>query len=125
MQYDLTDNITSNTPNGSAIFGVFSDKSTKELEKSLSSLDVAKIKETIKKSSFEGKINQSLCVYETSNKKLDKIYLIGLGEKNKYNEKKFLKSINSFSKICKTENIKNIYLGVSSFINSFISLNSL
>ena len=34
MQYDLTDNITSNTPNGSAIFGVFSDKSTKELEKS-------------------------------------------------------------------------------------------
>ncbi|MBT3519978.1 MAG: leucyl aminopeptidase [Gammaproteobacteria bacterium] len=122
MQYDLTDNITSNTPNGSAIFGVFSDKSTKELEKSLSSLDVAKIKETIKKSSFEGKINQSLCVYETSNKKLDKIYLIGLGEKNKYNEKKFLKSINSFSKICKTENIKNIYLGVSSFINDKFSI---
>ena len=122
MQYDLTDNITSNTPNGSAIFGVFSDKSTKELEKSLSSLDVAKIKETIKKSSFEGKINQSLCVYETSNKKLDKIYLIGLGEKNKYNEKKFLKSISSFSKICKTENIKNIYLGVSSFINDKFSI---
>ena len=122
MQYDLTDNITSNTPNGSAIFGVFSDKSTKELEKSLSSLDVAKIKETIKKSSFEGKINQSLCVYETSNKKLNKIYLIGLGEKNKYNEKKFLKSINSFSKICKTENIKNIYLGVSSFINDKFSI---
>jgi leucyl aminopeptidase len=92
------------------------------LEKSLSSLDVAKIKETIKKSSFEGKINQSLCVYETSNKKLDKIYLIGLGEKNKYNEKKFLKSINSFSKICKTENIKNIYLGVSSFINDKFSI---
>jgi len=122
MQYDLTDNITSNTPNGSAIFGVFSDKSTKELEKSLSSLDVAKIKETIKKSSFEGKINQSLCVYETSNKKLNKIYLIGLGEKNKYNEKKFLKSISSFSKICKTENIKNIYLGVSSFINDKFSI---
>ena len=83
MQYDLTDNITSNTPNGAAIFGVFSDKSVKELAKSLSALDIAKIKETIKKSSFEGKTNESLCVYETSNKKLDKIYLIGLGEKNK------------------------------------------
>ncbi|MDC0482150.1 leucyl aminopeptidase [Gammaproteobacteria bacterium] len=122
MQYDLTDNITSNTPNGSAIFGVFSDKSVKELAKSLNALDIAKIKETIKKSSFEGKTNESLCVYETSNKKLDKIYLIGLGEKNKYNEKNFLKSINSFSKICKSENIKNIYLGVGSFINEKVSI---
>ena len=61
MQYDLTDNITSNTPNGAAIFGVFSDKSVKELAKSLSALDIAKIKETIKKSSFEGKANESLC----------------------------------------------------------------
>ena len=122
MQYDLTDNITSNTPNGSAIFGVFSDKSLKELQKSLSVTDIAKIKETIKKSSFEGKINQSLCVYETSNKKLDKIFLIGLGEKNKYNEKNFLKSVIALSKICKSENIKNIYLGASTLINDKIDM---
>ena len=122
MQYDLTDNITSNTPNGSAIFGVFSDKSLKELQKSLSVTDIAKIKETIKKSSFDGKANQSLCVYETSNKKLDKIFLIGLGEKNKYNEKNFLKSVIALSKICKSENIKNIYLGASTLINDKIDM---
>ena len=77
MQYDLTDNITSIDVNGAAIFGVFADKNIKILAKYLKTTDIAKIKEIIKKSSFEGKINQSLCIYDTSNKKLEKIYLFG------------------------------------------------
>ena len=120
MQYDLTDNITSIDVNGAAIFGVFADKNIKILAKYLKTTDIAKIKEIIKKSSFEGKINQSLCIYDTSNKKLEKIYLVGLGEKNKYSEKSFLKAVSSLSKICKNNNLKNIFLSIDSLLTDKI-----
>lgn len=120
MQYDLTDNITSIDVNGAAIFGVFTDKNIKILAKYLKTTDIAKIKEIIKKSSFEGKINQSLCIYDTSNKKLEKIYLVGLGEKNKYSEKSFLKAVSSLSKICKNNNLKNIFLSIDSLLTDKI-----
>ena len=110
MQYDLTTNITSISAKGSAIFGVYDDKNISNLAKHFNNKDVAKFKDMIKKSSFEGKINQSLCMYDVSNSKLDKVYLVGLGEKNKFNEKKFLKSIIYVSNLCKKENIKNIFL---------------
>lgn len=120
MQYDLTDNITSIDVNGAAIFGVFTDKNIKILAKYLKTTDIAKIKEIIKKSSFEGKINQSLCIYDTSNKKLEKIYLVGLGEKNKYSEKSFLKAVSTLSKICKNNNLKNIFLSIDSLLTDKI-----
>ena len=120
MQYDLTDNITSIDVNGAAIFGVFADKNIKILAKYLKTTDIAKIKEIIKKSSFEGKINQSLCIYDTSNKKLEKIYLVGLGEKNKYSEKSFLKAVSTLSKICKNNNLKNIFLSIDSLLTDKI-----
>ena len=120
MQYDLTDNITSIDVNGAAIFGVFTDKNIKILAKYLKTTDIAKIKEIIKKSSFEGKINQSLCIYDTSNKKLEKIYLVGLGEKNKYSEKSFLKAVSALSKICKNNNLKNIFLSIDSLLTDKI-----
>lgn len=120
MQYDLTDNITSIDVNGAAIFGVFTDKNIKILAKYLKTTDIAKIKEIIKKSSFEGKINQSLCIYDTSNKKLEKIYLVGLGEKNKYSEKSFLKAVSALSKICKNNNLKNIFLNIDSLLTDKI-----
>tara|TARA_A100000164_G_scaffold177647_1_gene157744 strand:+ start:1483 stop:2988 length:1506 start_codon:yes stop_codon:yes gene_type:complete len=120
MQYDLTDNITSIDVNGAAIFGVFADKNIKILAKYLKTTDIAKIKEIIKKSSFEGKINQSLCIYDTSNKKLEKIYLVGLGEKNKYSEKSFLKAVSTLSKICKNNNLKNIFLNIDSLLTDKI-----
>ena len=72
----------------------------------------------IKKSSFEGKINQSLCIYDVSNSKLDKVYLVGLGEKNKFNEKKFLKAVIYISNLCKKENIKNIFLDLDALISN-------
>ena len=112
MQYHLTDNITSNSTKGSAIFGVFSDKSTKELTGLIEKLDIAKITDTIKKSSFEGKINESLCIYDSTDKKLEKIYLVGLGDKDKYSEKSFLKVASSLSKLCRKENLKNIYIAL-------------
>ena len=93
MQYDLTTNITSISAKGSAIFGVYDDKNMSKLAKHFNNKDIAKFKDMIKKSSFEGKINQSLCIYDVSNSKLDKVYLVGLGEKNKFNEKKFLKAV--------------------------------
>ena len=120
MQYDLTDNITSIDVNGAAIFGVFTDKNIKILAKYLKTTDIAKIKEIIKKSSFEGKINQSLCIYDTSNKKLEKIYLVGLGEKNKYSERSFIKAVSALSKICKNNNIKNIFLNIDSLLTDKI-----
>ncbi len=101
MQYDLTDNITSISTKGSAIFGIFADKNVKILAKSVSATDLEKIKSIIKKTSFEGKISQSLCIYDLSNSKLEKIYLVGLGEKDKYNEKKFLKVVVALSDLCK------------------------
>ena len=120
MQYDLTDNITSIDVNGAAIFGVFADKNIKILAKYLKTTDIAKIKEIIKKSSFEGKINQSLCIYDTSNKKLEKIYLVGLGEKNKYSERSFIKAVSALSKICKNNNLKNIFLSIDSLLTDKI-----
>lgn len=120
MQYDLTDNITSIDVNGAAIFGVFTDKNIKILAKYLKTTDIAKIKEIIKKSSFEGKINQSLCIYDTSNKKLEKIYLVGLGEKNKYSERSFIKAVSALSKICKNNNLKNIFLSIDSLLTDKI-----
>ena len=120
MQYDLTDNITSIDVNGAAIFGVFTDKNIKILAKYLKTTDIAKIKEIIKKSSFEGKINQSLCIYDTSNKKLEKIYLVGLGEKNKYSERSFIKAVSALSKICKNNNLKNIFLNIDSLLTDKI-----
>ena len=116
MQYDLTNNITSINTKGSAIFGVFDDLNTKGLVKSLDSKDIGNIKDIIKKSSFEGKIGQSLCIYDALNSKLEKIYLVGLGKKNKYSEKNFLKAVNYASQICKKENLKNIFLGLDTFI---------
>ena len=59
MQYDLINNITSINTKGSAIFGIFDDLNTNGLVKSLDSKDISKIKDIIKKSSFEGKIGQS------------------------------------------------------------------
>ena len=82
MQYDLTNNITSINTKGSAIFGVFDDLNTKGLVKSLDTKDIGNLKNIIKNSSFEGKIGQSLCIYDVLNPKLEKIYLAGLGEKN-------------------------------------------
>ena len=120
MQYHLTDNITSNSIKGSAIFGVFSDKSTKALTGLVGKLDIAKITDTLKKSSFEGKINESLCIYDTTDKKLEKIYLVGLGDKDKYSEKSFLKVASSLSKLCKKEKLKNIYLALNTITNSEI-----
>ena len=120
MQYDLTDNITSIDVNGAAIFGVFTDKNIKILAKYLKTTDIAKIKEIIKKSSYEGKINQSLCIYDTSNKKLEKIYLVGLGEKNKYSERSFIKAVSALSKICKNNNLKNIFLSIDSLLTDKI-----
>ena len=120
MQYDLTDNITSIDVNGAAIFGVFTDKNIKILAKYLKTTDIAKIKEIIKKSSYEGKINQSLCIYDTSNKKLEKIYLVGLGEKNKYSERSFIKAVSALSKICKNNNLKNIFLNIDSLLTDKI-----
>ena len=120
MQYHLTDNITSNSIKGSAIFGVFSDKSTKVLTGLVGKLDIAKITDTLKKSSFEGKINESLCIYDTTDKKLEKIYLVGLGDKDKYSEKSFLKVASSLSKLCKKEKLKNIYLALNTITNSEI-----
>ena len=64
------------------------------------------------------KISQSLCIYDLSNSKLEKIYLVGLGEKDKYNEKKFLKVVAALSDLCKKENINNIYLGLDSLIGN-------
>jgi len=116
MQYDLTNNITSINVKGSAIFGVFDDLNTKGLVKSLDTKDIGNLKDIIKKSSFEGKIGQSLCIYDVLNQKLEKIYLVGLGEKNKYTEKSFLKAVNYVSQICKKENLKNIFLGLDTFI---------
>ena len=116
MQYDLTNNITSINVKGSAIFGVFDDLNTKGLVKSLDTKDIGNLKDIIKKSSFEGKIGQSLCIYDVLNLKLEKIYLVGLGEKNKYTEKSFLKAVNCVSQICKKENLKNIFLGLDTFI---------
>ena len=55
MQYDLTDNITSISTKGSAIFGIFADRNVKILAKSVSATDLEKIKGIIKKTSFEGK----------------------------------------------------------------------
>ena len=118
MQYDLTDNITSISTKGSAIFGIFADRNVKILAKSVSATDLEKIKGIIKKTSFEGKISQSLCIYDLSNSKLEKIYLVGLGEKDKYNEKKFLKVVVALSDLCKKENINNIYLGLDSLIGN-------
>ena len=94
MQYDLTNNITSIGVKGSAIFGVFTDKNLSILAKHLDSSDIAKIKEIVTKTSFEGKVDQSICIYDSSKKNLEKIYLIGMGEKNKYSEKTFLKVVN-------------------------------
>ena len=76
MQYDLTDNITSKSTKGSAIFGVFSDKNINTLSKSVSASDLEAIKGIINNSSFEGKINQNLCIYESSNQRIEKIYLV-------------------------------------------------
>ena len=123
MQYDLTDNITSKSTKGSAIFGVFSDKNINTLSKSVSASDLKAIKGIINNSSFEGKINQNLCIYESSNQRIEKIYLVGLGDKDKYNEKKFLKSVISSCELFKKENLKNIYFCIDSFISSDISLN--
>jgi leucyl aminopeptidase len=123
MQYDLTDNITSKSTKGSAIFGVFSDKNVNTLSKSVSASDLKAIKGIINNSSFEGKINQNLCIYESSNQRIEKIYLVGLGDKDKYNEKKFLKSVISSCELFKKENLKNIYFCIDSFISSDISLN--
>ena len=120
MQYDLISNITSNHTKGSAIFGVFSDKSFENSIKCLDASDTLKIKEIIKKSSFKGDINQSLCIYDLSNKKIEKIYLVGLGKKDEYTEKKFIKSVSKSSILCKEENLKNIYIFVDSFINKTI-----
>ena len=117
MQYDLTNNITSIGVKGSAIFGVFTDKNLSILAKYLDSSDIAKIKEIVTKTSFEGKVDQSICIYDSSKKNLEKIYLVGMGEKNKYSEKTFLKVINCFSAVCKKENIKNIFLVVDSLIS--------
>jgi leucyl aminopeptidase len=121
MQYDLTNNITSIGVKGSSIFGVFTDKNLSILAKHLDSSDIAKIKEIVTKTSFEGKVNQSICIYDSSKKNLEKIYLVGMGEKNKYSEKTFLKVINCFSAVCKKENIKNIFLGVDSLISKGIN----
>ena len=121
MQYDLTNNITSIGVKGSAIFGVFTDKNLSILAKHLDSSDIAKIKEIVTKTSFEGNVNQSICIYDSSKKNLEKIYLVGMGEKNKYSEKTFLKVINCFSAVCKKENIKNIFLVVDSLISKGIN----
>ena len=123
MQYDLISNITSNNTKGSAILGVFSDKSIENSTKCLGASDISKIKEIIKTSSFIGNLNQSLCIYDIPNKKIEKIYLIGLGKKEEYGEKKFIKSLAAASKICKAENLKNIYILVNSFINKKIEEN--
>ena len=90
MQYDLISNITSNNTKGSAILGVFSDKSIENSTKCLGASDISKIKEIIKTSSFIGNLNQSLCIYDIPNKKIEKIYLIGLGKKEEYGEKNLL-----------------------------------
>ncbi len=123
MQYEFINNITSNNIKGSAIFGVFDDKNIKEMSKSMGSSNIDKIKEIINKSSFEGNIGQTLCIYDTSIPKLEKIYLIGLGKKNEYSEKKFIKAIISLCKVCKNENLKNIYLVINTLINNKIKLN--
>ena len=56
MQYDLTTNITSISAKGSAIFGVYDDKNISNLAKHFNNKDVAKFKDMIKKSSFEGNL---------------------------------------------------------------------
>jgi len=109
MQYDLTNNITSIGVKGSAIFGVFTDKNLSILAKYLDSSDIAKIKEIVTKTSFEGKVDQSICIYDSSKKNLEKIYLIGMGEKNKYSEKTFLKVVNCFSVVCKKRKYKKYF----------------
>jgi len=95
MQYDLTNNITSIGVKGSAIFGVFTDKNLSILAKHLDSSDIAKIKEIVTKTSFEGKVNQSICIYDSSKKNLEKIYLVGMGER-KYKKYFFRRRLFNF-----------------------------
>jgi len=123
MQYNFTDNITSNSAKGSAIFGVFTNNNLNGLNKALSTSEKNKISEIIKKSSFDGKLEQSLCIYDISGSKFDKLYIIGLGEKDKYGEKKFLKAVNNFTKLCKKENLKNIDIDLDSFLTNKIKIN--
>ena len=123
MQYNFISNITSNGVKGSAILGIFSDLSVNSLSKSINATNLKKIKAAIKKSGFGGKINEKLCIYENVGSKFEKVYLIGLGDKKEYNEKKFIQAVKMFSKICKSELLENIYFDVNSFLSINIDKN--
>ena len=123
MQYNFISNITSNGVKGSAILGIFSDLSVNSLGKSINTTNLKKINAAIKKSSFGGKINEKLCIYESVGSKFEKVYLIGLGDKKEYNEKKFIQAVKTFSKICKNDLLENIYFDVNSFLTKNIDKN--
>ena len=123
MQYNFISNITSNGVKGSAILGIFSDLSVNSLSKSINATNLKKINAAIKKSGFGGKINEKLCIYESVGSKFEKVYLIGLGNKKEYNEKKFIQAVKMFSKICKNELLENIYFDVNSFLAKNIDKN--
>ena len=89
MQYNLINNITPNAAKGSAIFGIFKGANISQFSYAFDKPELTKISNIIKSSSFQGEINESISIYETLNKNFEKSYFIGLGEKNKYNEKKF------------------------------------
>jgi len=123
MQYDFTDNITSNSAKGSAIFGVFTNKKLNGLNKVLSASQKNKISEIIEKSSFEGKLKEFLCIYDVPGTQFEKLYIIGLGEKDEYGEKKFLKVANNTAILCKKENLKNTCIDLNSLLNNKIKIN--
>ena len=122
MQYNFINNITSKEVKGSAIFGIFTDKSIKALNNSLKAPEAKKIKDAINKSPFEGKLGQKLSIYESLGSKIDKAILVGLGDKKDYNEKKFIQAVNVFCKICKEELLENIHFDTNSFTVKKIGL---
>jgi len=123
MQYNFINNITSKEVKGSAIFGIFTDKSIKALNNSLKAPEAKKIKDAINKSPFEGKLGQKLSIYESLGSKIDKAILVGLGDKKDYNEKKFIQAVNAFCRICKEELLENIHFDTNSFTAKKIEMN--
>ena len=121
MQYNLMNNITPNATKGAAIFGVFKGANISQFSYSFNKSELSKISDIIKNSSFQGEISESINIYEMQNKNFLKIYFIGLGEKNKYNEKKFLKAIKKAADVCKKENEKNIYIDLNTFYHKDIN----
>jgi len=121
MQYNLINNITPNAAKGSAIFGIFKNDNLSQFSSAFNESELTKISNIIKNSSFQGEIDESINIYEMLNKNFEKTFFVGLGEKNKYNEKKFLKAIKKAADICKKENSKNIYIDLNSFSHKDIN----